>query len=437
MSLALAGMVSGAILGSFTGTRLSRRATVAAAAVAVAPYATAASLWYAPKALTGPMLAASFMGTSLLFAMLAGRFGKGWAVALAASVVIASSVWLAGGVSGPVHDVRLMSLADQCAPAPDGHYGFDGEIFLHVIDNMRAGDPYYVAYLRAMRADKRYADDYLPASPLNVREPLLFWLWSALPSGGPLAVFFLYFIAAAVASAMSWWFARGFVGSAAALLAPLGVSTYFIFVSWVVSTHWVFPEIWASVAVVVGLSFASRERWVSAAVMLVLAVAMRELAVLFLPGFLVMWWFVADRRRAWPAAVLATTGPVLVLVAHWAVSASFYRESGGGAPDLSSWLHGGLDRLWAALVFGQEAHLIGWLTAASFLVFSLLGGHFVRDVRWRKGLLLTVTVPLVFLAAFSSGEWSYYWGMMIVPVLAMLAPLGLLVFSKRADAQAA
>jgi hypothetical protein len=337
---------------------------------------------------------------------------------LALAVVLLMALVFAGALPGVAKVAKRAERASRLNvhPAPE-KYAMDGWSFLRTYDLMKQGWGYYSAFAQGITDDSRHDETYI-VSPYNYREPFVFYLWRALPGDSGRALWGWFVLYALLVMVSSYVLASTFVQPAVALLAPITLVGYYTFFFWA-STWFALTEVWAAGFGVAAVMCLVRGWRVPSLILLVAAVAAREFMLLLVAAWLVAWWLSGRRRQnAW-FAVLAVLGPTLVLGAHLLAAP----HTSGGSGEVSHWLHGGPDRLVAALRFGYRAVPAGSLISLGIAAAAVAGAALVRP-RWKAGALVSATLlPTAMLLAVSAGEWHYYWGAFYTPLAISLAPL--------------
>jgi len=349
------------------------------------------------------------------------------ALAVASALLVASLGWCAGVYGANHHAFAERTSTLSVAPVP-GKYDFDGDIFIRTYQLMRTGQGYYRAFATAWTQDRRQFGQQM-TSRFNVREPALFYLWTAIPGppeAATLLVAFLVFSAASVV--VCYVFSATFVDPGVALLGGVAMVSYYAWFA-LTKTWFTFAEVWAGAIVVLALLLLARRRWLASAVVLVLAVAVRELAVLFVPVWLVAWAVPdaggervsGERRRAAWALGVAALGSALVLAVHLSLAPVAH---GGVAAGVSTWLRvAGLSGVTSAYTYGLARMPFGGWFGPWAIVLATAGSLLLPSRRLRWSLLAAVLVPLAFLFAFTNGVYGYYWGGIAQPTVFAMAPL--------------
>ena len=330
------------------------------------------------------------------------------------ATLVSSGYW-----SGPVLAVddgeRLSSLTTQ---PQHQQYSFDGFVYLRTLDLMKHGKPYYAAFTEAVDGQLGLASNPLP-SPLNFREPLLFHVWAILPGDMPIDLLGWFVAFALVIQLSAYFVARRLASPGPALMAPMLLIPYLSF--FMRHNAWfTMMEIWAVGLVMAGLACMLRGRWFLSLALLLAGIATRELMVLAAPAWLVAWWFWSPpgRRQLWVPPVIVL-GPALILGAHWWAAPA----TGGPGGDSSRWLTGpNFDRFQDALSFAWTPMIGATLLALTVPLAALTGPLITHRTREALPLTCLVTVPMLFLALFSSGPAGAYWGAVLVPLTIAIAP---------------
>ncbi len=376
----------------------------------------------APTAATGIALA---LGVALAAAVAVGaawaraRISRPLAVALALALVCGAQLWtlgLAGGPYAPALQARQAVYARTVEPE---RYDFDGELYLRTRALMRRGVAFYPAFQQAWSEDARFEGRI--ATPLSFREPALFELWRVLPGASGTALLGWFVAFALLVALAGWWLAAIFASDGVALLAPIGLSSFFAFFVLADRSWFTFAEPWSAGVVVVALALLARGRWVASALALAVAVAFRELAILYVPVWVLAWWLGGRPRARVPALLIAVGGAILPIALH-VLSAPAAGSAGGLA--LATWLHSpGLPRLTRALRHGLELMPHGGALAPWLALLALGGAVALRERAARWALAAAVAVPAAFLVAISANRFDYYWGAILTPVVLALLPL--------------
>jgi hypothetical protein len=327
-------------------------------------------------------------------------------------------LWSVGIVPSPQSETRSELQSWFAAPIGAETYAFDGGIYLRTRELMEEGVSFYRAFGQAVRDDQRHSDP--PASALNYREPALFWLWTLLP-GPPVAstVLAWYFVLAYAMMVAAFLLARRFVEDAVALLGPFALLPHIASASLAMS-WFAFAETWAAILIVLAFALLAHHRLWPSVIALLVAVAFRELAIVFVPAWVVAWWLGGAKKRMLPGTLVAVLAPVAIIVAH-VVSVP---AEASGSLNVAPWLvGGGIPRLIRALQHGAEYGPLSAYLQPALLLLALAGAALVKT-RWLRWSLLTgLIVPAAFLTVFSAGEFDYYWGAILIPLTAALAPL--------------
>ncbi len=413
----LAGLVAGLLARpTDAGPRIALPAALGGALAGVALLVSVrepgAALWL----LAGVALAAA---TAIGTAWLRRRAGRTLAIGVALALLAACQLWtlgLLGGPYAPLLEERQVTYARAIEPE---RYAFDGELYLRTRALMRQGVPYYAAFQRAWSEDARFAGPI--RTPLSFREPGLFLLWRLLPGASATALlgwFIVFGLAVAVAG---WWLAATFVSDGIALLAPILLSTFFAWFVLGAHSWFTFAEVWAGGVMVIALALLVRGRWMASALALVAAVAMRELAIVYVPAWVIAGLWAAPRRPRLAGLLVATLGASVPIALHLAMAPA----AGGGDPlALATWLHStGLPRLVRSLAHGMELMPFGPRSAPWIALVSLGGVLALRDGRLRAGLAAALVAPALFLLAISANRFDYYWGALLTPVVLACLPL--------------
>jgi hypothetical protein len=391
--------------------------------VAVAAAALAASFVISPSAVPGSvpasiplrlLCAATVLALSLAPSE---RFTRRWRALAGLAVVGIVLLWSLGIGPSPMKPVLDNQREGYSVPRVAETYGWDGGVYLRTRELMEAGVGYYAAFGEAVVG---LADvDVPPSSPFNYRPPFLFWLWTVLP-GPPVGMTILWWhvVLGFVAMAAAFFLARRFVDDGVALLAPITMLPAIAFAA-MTSSWYSFSEAWAGLVVVFAFLAMVRKRWWPSIALLLVAVAMRELMVVFVPAWVVAWYLGGARKRMLTGALAVVIGSITIIGAH--VLSAPVSSSG---LDVGGWLgNGGLDRLFRALQHGTDPGSLHAYLQPALLLLALVGAALVKT-RWLRWSLMTgLVVPAAFLMVFSAGEFDYYWGAILIPLTAALAPL--------------
>lgn len=347
-----------------------------------------------------------------------GASGGGWVARVATlSLLLVVMLWYAGIVpSVALRQAYLTYHAELAVPPQPEQYAFDGASFLHTYDLMKQGRGYYDAFRQGIVDDSRHDAAFI-TSRFNYREPFVFYLWKVLPGSDGSALWGWFVVYAALALVASYTLASGLVSPGVAVLAPAALLSFFTYFFWA-DTWFTITEIWAAGFGVAAVMCLVRKWHIPGVVLLTAAVAAREFMVLLIPAWIVVWWFSEGRRSNWWLPVAAMAGPGAALVAHlMAVPAT-----AGGAGALGGWLHGGLDRLVAALRFGFDLMPGGTYLSLVFAVLAIWSAALARPRSRAAGLLAVTALPTLFLFTFSAGIWHDYWGAFYMPLAVSIAP---------------
>ncbi len=344
-----------------------------------------------------------------------------WAIATqvaAVAIVVTVGFWALGFLPGPYRPVHEQQNAFLRQPLVAEQYSFDGEIFRRTVVLMKEGSPFYEAFAQANREDARIGDAQL-ASPFNFREPLLFYLWVLVPGSEGPGLLALYAIFAAGATVAGWFVSKRFVGPGVALLPAIALTTYFAWFG-LLASWFTMMELWAAFFVIGAFALYANRLYVPSAILISIAVAIRELAIVFVPVWVIGWLLSKNRLRDLPGLLVVCVVPIAAIGVH-VLLAPASRVAGLG---LAAWMNStGFPRLMEALRFGADLIPLAPTVLPLALVCGLLGCLFLRDPRLRWSMLAALLVPAAFLLVFSKSEWDYYWGGVYTSTVIALAPL--------------
>ena len=329
---------------------------------------------------------------------------------------------------------RIPSLNEQLKGSlPAAIARSDNAFYFEVDRAMRGGEGYYAAFDRLYRA----AVGKPAGSMLNVRLPLLYEVWRALPS--PRWVLYLFLALASGAALCTVPFVSGGVKTPLAIPAAAALSAYFLAFSTQLAVF--SQEPWAGALSVLGVtaiavSFRRESRvavWAACGVAaLALGTLVREtLAVFMLSGTASAVWPRTSRQTRrliiWGSGLAVT---VALYAVHWSRAA--------GVVDTSSpagrFGAGGIAFMLGALSFatnylGGE----GWLPWA-LAVIGIAGAAMHQRVAMRVLLLGGIASSLVAFLFVSNGAVAStnglalnYWGASLLPLVYLCLPFALLV----------
>ncbi len=409
-------VLAGVVVGIACGRHAARWQGLAAGVLGALVGAVALGVSH-PYLETGPLvLQAAGVGVVAWSVMLVVGSGYQKAVTTTAILFICGSfLWQVGILPGtPRTALTEMRHGLALDPVPE-QYGFDGEIYARTVSLMKDGTPYYGAFARAFSEDSRMTGE--PPGVLNYRQRWLSEVWSLVPGSGRSAPWRTLVGFSITVLLAGYALARRYVEPAAALLAPMWLSTYFVYP--LLSIWFPFAEFYGGGLGVISLWLISRQRWFAGAVALTAAVAARELMLVLVPVYIVAWVLRGRSRDEIPALACALLGPAVVIGYHLLVAPG----QGASGGSLTTWLQGGgVVRLDAALTFSAEL-----LPFARYLVFgaalAVLAAVFRVPTFWRKAILAgAVVMPIALLFTFSANEWDYYWGAIATPLLLAIGP---------------
>ena len=296
-----------------------------------------------------------------------------------------------------------------------GPPGDDSKLYLRVIDDVRAGQPYYAAAVREQRIQG------YPLRPfVTVRTPVLAEALARLP-GPPARILASGLLALAVVAAWTVRL-RGEVkrplGAVLGLLLFLGAAAAAVYPR-AYGQH----ELWGGLLLSLGLAVYGPRSWPASLALVFLAAAVRELAAPVL-GLMAAMAFLEGRRRealAWALAVVVYAGGL----AWHAAQVIRLTLPGDGAS--SGWLALGgwpfvlLQMKWNTLLLAMPPQAIAVVAASAVLGLAGLKGPAER-----RAAAVLVCYGLAFLVLGRPD--NSYWGLMITPLWPVaLVGLGRLV----------
>ena len=329
----------------------------------------------------------------------------------------------------PMTQTLVPSLNEQLqGNIPPGYEDSDHVLYLHVYESVRAGQPYYQSFRKYFI---QWSGGRTPNTVLNIRVPIVTYLWAALP--GPLWIVILFLALASLAVFSIPWLISGWVKLPLAIPAAAAGCTYFLYFTrqlLVLTT-----ELWAVIPAMLALaalaaSLRSRH-WraltILAVHLAVLALVTREtLGFVPVAGLLSAVAVRGEQRRfrivSWLVGLAAAAA---LLGAHYWVARSVVDS----ASKYQGFAHGGFPKVLEALTFGTDHFLLGGWLALTLAVLGLLGAALMPDLRLRIFALTATVAPLVSFLFVSNaaldtrtGTTFNYWGVAVVPLIYMCIP---------------
>jgi hypothetical protein len=170
---------------------------------------------------------------------------------------------------------------------PAKTYGFDAIINLKTYYLMRGGMNYYDAILKAAEGDLRINDikggkwgqDWGIVSPTHIRQPEVFYLWTAVGFFGASGIVWAAVLLAIGLWATWYWALFPRLGQRALAVA---FGLYPLLTVQIGSFNLFHPDWWATMMLMLGAAFLVRKRFTAAAVFALLAVIFREVLIFYL-----------------------------------------------------------------------------------------------------------------------------------------------------------
>jgi hypothetical protein len=306
----------------------------------------------------------------------------------------------------------LLALATPRPPTPSQASGGppgDGMAFKRVVDDMRAGRPYYAAM-----GDMLQRSGYPATSVFNWRTPLLYELLWALPSWTAARVTLTAL--AAIASAAVCVVAAGVSPLAGAMA---GVAALGVVVMMSAPAAVSMGEAWAGCLIALSVCAFTRRRGTAGICLALAALALRELAA----PYCLACAAIAAYRRRWREVAGWSAGGLAYLTAYWfhanAVAAHQLPEHLRQTTSWVAW--GGLPFLLSTLRWHGLFLLLPWHWTALALVLVAAGVIWPRapaHLRASAGLY-----AVLFLAV--GQPFNEYWGFLAWPSWCLAAGLGL------------
>lgn len=417
------GALCGVVIGLFVGRRVAPwLAGVAAAASALTGVAMADTLG---RAGFGPEQA----GLAVLFAF-ACALGCAWlsgkglgrlAILLSLTLVIVACAWMLGlapptPASGSVLEKRISSRAIG------SDFDVTGAMYLRVAALMNEGVSYRDALGRAA-TEAGVAD---PGSARGSRPSSVLYVWRLLPSGSPMAIWWLYVALTMYVVLVGWALAARYVQPGPAILSAIGLASWYAHLG---QSRWfAAPTVWAAAVVIAALYALSRRRWLASALLLVAAVTVDSLAFLVLPAWFVAWALYPARTHERVSLAFAAVGSTAVVGLH-ALTLAF-----GGVPPTSRSITAlGSAGLVGVLHFGTQSASGLWLVAPLIPLVAVAATAAV-STRWRRSALFAaIALPLAATLLLQFQPSLAVWGaLLLMPLSFVLAPV---VFAFRFPSQ--
>ena len=348
-----------------------------------------------------------------------------WTVAadvLVLTLLVAIMLSYAGVAPGVVRADHNRWLSKQLSLDPQlRQYQSDSAIFLRTYYQMKEGKGFYPAYWDSLNGDLRTSGRLTQVSFFNYREPLVFYLWKALPGSSGMALLRWFLAYGAILLVCSYVLASALVSRGVALLAPVALVSWLSWLIWIPQPGTVrglpwFPaiEVWAAGFAVAAVMCLVRGWRVPSLLLLIATVASREFGVLLIPAWLLMWWFSRDRKSSWWFPAVAIAGPAFVLGAH------YLAVPNKGGPGTGQWLQSSLLRFLTTLRFAFGLMPAGMWIPLAFAAAAIAAAALALP-RWRQTSLLAATlIPTAFLLLVGNG--GFQWGAFYMPLAVSIAP---------------
>lgn len=306
-------------------------------------------------------------------------------------------------------------------------FSYDGHLYLKAWYFEKTGLDHYQALSAACRADARQ----IPL--LNVRSPLLYWLWQVIPAN-PTALVVAYSLAGLVSCAAIYGLAKALGADDLAWLAPVLYAPQLI--AYLLTSCTLYSEIWGAWLALGGCYFLGSQRPRAGLTLLLAAAMARE-------HFLVFYLLASTElllRRSDQRYFVAALSPIFPIFYWWhriqsaKVWASFNFQSGEGDSRLRDSIMTGFDppAMLACLKFGWNLHLAGEALA---LVVTLSGFYGLWSARQRPGApsIFSAMAALLLAFCFVSHHQKYdenhyapdYFGAVVLPFLIVGVPVAL------------
>lgn len=306
----------------------------------------------------------------------------------------------------------LASLSALAAPAPPAA-GRDAaarasdhaDVVLYetIVSGLRGGGDYYTVAAEALR------QGHYPLRPfVTFRLPTLAVVQAALPLWAMLAL--LYGLAAGTMLAWGLRLREAFVR-----LAPLLIALVLLaggMIAFVQSELAAFHEVWAGLLIALSLAVRRDSDWIAAVAIGLIAMLVRETAALYvgIMGFLAFAEGARGESHAWGATLAVLAGVVAV---HAHAVAGVVQPTDPASPGWTGMLGFGF--------FVQTVQLsTALLLAPAWLAAPLVGLALFGWATWVHPLAiraLTVFAGYAALLGLFGRADTFYWGLMIAPVL--------------------
>jgi hypothetical protein len=312
-------------------------------------------------------------------------------------------------------------------PAPKT-YGFDPIINLKAYYLMRGGMNYYDAIIRAAQGDLRINDikngkwgrDWGIISPTHIRQPEIFYLWTAVGYFGASGIFWAALLLA-IGICLAWYWALYPTLGQRALFIPLAL--FPMFTLHIEGPNLFHPDWWAAMMLLLSAAFLIRERFTEAAVFAFLSIIFREVFLFYVLVVLAVATVLWVRRKLSGRVVLGFAVALgvfaLAYAAHYFAEAPYIVIKNQGSTLSTILSFQGLPL--ELKLFGPTSYLMfeygsGVVPGVVLAVVGLVGLYWsTRGSRVAQfALPLYVLLFLVFLAAV--GASSSYWGQDIMPL---------------------
>jgi hypothetical protein len=312
-------------------------------------------------------------------------------------------------------------------PAP-GQYNNYNSLNLKTFYLMKHGVGFYQAYSLAY-AEKADTPGMTPGNLWNWRLPTVFYLWNWLLPKDGFYIFYLYLIICIMMLWFSYSIASVYLEPPLGLVAPLSVVPLFVYGA--AGFWYTFPEYWGVFFLMAALWGIFKNNLPLIAVGFILALITRSFFLI--PWFGIMLFaLIKKEKKEIPAYILPASVFLFAFLAHYS---KVMGMSGAEVSPPGEWVRGNFQHFFATIRFSSvllSGHLI---SLSLIIVMAIITTVIMRHDEKIRMLAGSAFLPMILFMFVGPDTERAYWGIIYLPVLILLASLGLTVLGKKEKAE--
>ena len=307
----------------------------------------------------------------------------------------------------------------------DKGYVSDEKDFLKTFYIMKKEENYYKSFGLALRNDARFTK--IPTDLYSWRLPTVFYIWRFLATNGQ-GIINLFIILSSISLLAAFLITKNLVKEEFAVFSLLALIPYFL--NAVSNTSFLFIEWWSLFLFLLALAFIFNKKTSIGIFFLVLSSLTREL--LIIPAIAISIILSFRHKKITPLLIVVFAFLIFMFMHFFLIEKNYNNVISYSSRKIHPF---DKDFLLHILAFSTQFYRLAWLRIGTlFTTLTLIGFLITLPLYKNKDnmnlLLIAISssLPLFLISLFistsdSSGFYSDYWAIIIIPVFIIFSPL--------------